>query len=175
MYRYGARNELILYKSPTHGLRLNYKNPKTTPADIVVYHYSGIPTGLRSIDAWKRAFEWYNGVVPEGTFITIIREPISHYLSYYFFYDEPKAGSLPLEDFVEQGNNANILMRDFGVRTHSEMQEFMEKYAGAFKTILLSNRMQESLVIMARDLGWYEACVLFIFFFLFVIITKKIK
>ncbi|EGD79236.1 hypothetical protein PTSG_09957 [Salpingoeca rosetta] len=153
-FRYGARHDLTLYKSPTHGLRVRYKNSATIPADIVVYHYAGIPTALRSIAAWEAAYKWYTEVVPNGKFVTILREPISHYLSYYYFYDEPKANSLPLEEFVERGNHANILMRDFGVRTPEEMDKFMREYAPVFRTLLLSDRMHESLVILANDLGW---------------------
>ena len=145
---------MTLYKSPTHGLRLKNQNPDTTPADIVVYHYLGIPTAANSIRVWDDAYKWYNEVVPGGSFVTIMREPLSHYLSYYYFYTEPKNNSPSLEEFVEGGKNANILMRDFGVHTKEEMDRFMAQYAAVFKTILLSDRMHESLVILAKDLGW---------------------
>lgn len=126
MFRYGARNDLVLYKSPTHGLRTTYYNNKTIPADIVVYHYAGMVTRLQKLAQWEEAYNWYNTVVPGGAFVTILREPLSHYISYFYFYDEPSPKGPSLEDFVEKGRNKDILMRDFGVLTRQELDTFME-------------------------------------------------
>eukprot|EP00055_Hartaetosiga_balthica_P005005 m.13994 g.13994 ORF g.13994 m.13994 type:complete len:512 (+) comp4237_c0_seq1:24-1559(+) len=153
MYRFGARHDLVMYKSPSHGLKIDApKNQNTVPSNIVVHHYAGIATNLRSIEQWDRAYEWYNEVVPNGKYITIVRDPISHYLSYFSFYNEP--GGRTLDSFVERGNNKDILMRDFGVRTKVEMDKFMELYADKFYMILVANRMSESLVAMAYMLNW---------------------
>lgn len=127
MFRFGARNRLVLYKSPSHDLRTTYFNKKTIPADIVLYHYAGIATRLQRIAQWEEAYRWYNTVVPNGAFITILREPLSHYISYFYFYDEPDRNApSSLEEAVDKRRNKDILMRDFAVLTRQELDKFMK-------------------------------------------------
>lgn len=127
IFRYAAHHNLTLYKNANHALNLSYYNPQTIPANAVVHHYAGIATNLQSIEQWERAYRWYRRVVPGGTFVTILREPISHYVSYYYFYNEPsRKETPPLAGFVAQGSNRDILMRDFGVKTREEMDKFMK-------------------------------------------------
>ena len=94
-----------------------------------------------------------------GVLVTIVREPVQHYLSYYFFYVEPTRGRhLPLTRYVSEGRGANGLAREFGLTTESAAHAWVQDHgpdgAGGLGFIALSDRMDESLVAMALDFGW---------------------
>lgn len=93
--------------------------------------------------------------MPDPDFITILREPLSHYTSYYYFYDEPRGGkNNNLAYWASQGKNKDMLARDFAIFTQDDVDHFMTNYMDKFRTLLLSNRMSESLVVLASDMGW---------------------
>lgn len=127
IFRYAARNNLVLYKSNSHRLDIYHYNNNTIPADAVVHHYAE-PSHIGSFEYWKRAHEWYKTVVPNGTFITSLREPISHYVSSYFYFEDPdrRASGQTLETFVEKGHNHDILVRDFAIHNRRDLDYFMQ-------------------------------------------------
>jgi hypothetical protein len=156
MFRYAARHNLTLYKSPTHGLRIRFKNNATLPADIVLQHWAGLLGQVQSYQQWVDFHRWYTEVVPNPDFVTILREPLSHYASYYYFYDEPRGGRRnSLATFAKLQRNKNILARDFGIFTPEDAEHFMQHYMPRFRSVLLSDRITESLIAMAAELGWY--------------------
>ncbi|EDQ92449.1 uncharacterized protein MONBRDRAFT_22124 [Monosiga brevicollis MX1] len=155
LFRLAGRYNLTVYKSPTHGLRLSYFNNRTIPADIALHHWAGVIGHLGNFERWREAHAWYQRVNPDADFVTILREPLSHYVSYFYFYNEPNGGPQnTLEAAVAAGRNRDILARDFAVITPADAQEFEARYWPDFRTVLLSDRMTESLVVLAAEWGW---------------------
>lgn len=89
--------------------------------------------------------------------ITIIREPVAHYLSHFSFYVEPSdkfRGNL--EQFVRDGRASNMLSLEFGIKTPDELHSFLEDTAGGPQPwiMLTTERLQQGLVFLAITNGW---------------------
>ncbi len=122
---YARRHNLTMYGSDRL-LDLVHINEARVPADIVLPHY-GDPEKLVDFSMWEAAYKFYQRVAPGCTFLTIVREPVSHYLSFYSFFHEPlqQHGERTLADFVQNQKNPNILVRDFAIGNDRDMASFM--------------------------------------------------
>ncbi|CAM9450759.1 unnamed protein product [Discosporangium mesarthrocarpum] len=105
---------------------------------------------------WARAVQSYERIMASPAsihYVTLIRQPWSHYLSYYYYYKEPQT-QVPITRYLEgDGVIRNPLASEFGLRSKQEVNEFIEKYLpGMF--VILTDRFDEGLVLLKRMLGW---------------------
>lgn len=136
-FRYGTRRGLKMYRPPSvvtrvapgqvrytphHFIHTNVMNRRVVPAELSFFHFDATGANV----SWPAIRQWYHTAVPNAKFITIAREPISHYLSYYYFFIEPMPRSLLLEEYVDARKDENSLLRDFAIRNPAKAQEFLE-------------------------------------------------
>lgn len=123
-FRRAANQNLTLFRvaGPGRTVEQSSVNPLTSPADMSIYHFVVRQQDLK----WKVIRDWYKATVPGGELITIIREPVSHYVSYYYFFIEPVQNSPTLRDMVEKRRSANSMMKDFAVNTQSDLDDFLK-------------------------------------------------
>eukprot|EP00904_Undaria_pinnatifida_P012460 jgi/Undpi1/8344/HiC_scaffold_25.g10812.m2 len=149
LYRYALR----------HGQKI--KKNKYERVDIMHYHIS--PRGQFN-GKWSEAHEHYRGIMrdPDSVnFITVMREPRSHFLSVYYYYLQP-INKLSLEEFLsKQPRNPgqfnllrNPLSAEFGAKTLTQVEHLIAHALPSFKLIFLTDRFDEGLMILRRILGW---------------------
>lgn len=134
LFHHAARNDMVVFRlpGPGHTVAKTTVNSNTSPADICYYHFS--PRGARN---WQEMRQWYNSTVPGGELLTIVREPVSRYLSYFYFFIEPTHKGMTLERWVDTGHGANGGLADFKVFTEDQLKEFLEvRASGAFLILL---------------------------------------
>ncbi|CAN0308363.1 unnamed protein product, partial [Ectocarpus sp. 4 AP-2014] len=131
--------------------------------DVMHYHisHSGEYTGT-----WPQAENYFRRIMrhPDSiNFVTVLREPRSHLLSCYYFYIFPEC-ELSIEDYLMDPAHAgdenrhrlrNPLSAEFGVKTTKEMNTFIKNHLPDFKLVMLTERMDESLMILRRLFGWH--------------------
>lgn len=67
-------------------------NKRGEPVDLMHYHYAwdGYYKG-----SWGEAKAMYQAIMRDPTdvkLVTVLREPVAHYLSYYYYYLQPDSG-----------------------------------------------------------------------------------
>ncbi|CAN0081990.1 unnamed protein product, partial [Ectocarpus sp. 6 AP-2014] len=169
-YRYAVRHELKLaHFGRGKGTIANLKKAATQTrksgerVDVMHYHisHSGEYTGT-----WPQAENYFRRIMrhPDSiNFVTVLREPRSHLLSCYYFYIFPEC-ELSIEDYLMDPAHAgdenrhrlrNPLSAEFGVKTTKEMNTFIENHLPDFTLVMLTERMDESLMILRSLLGWH--------------------
>lgn len=110
-------------------------------------------------------------VLPQGgTYITILRNPVSRILSsYYFIQRRPlhplhrkvKGGRISVEDFIRLTLHRQNLQCSLiaGIKDHDGGNEKVlelakENLVNSFSVVGLAERFEESLVLMAKTFGW---------------------
>ncbi|CAM9357794.1 unnamed protein product [Ectocarpus fasciculatus] len=131
--------------------------------DVMHYHISH--SGEYK-STWPQAENYFRRIMryPDSiNFVTVLREPRSHLLSCYYFYIFPEC-ELSIEEYLMDPAHAgdenqrrlrNPLSAEFGVKTTREMNAFIENHLPGFKLVMLTERMDESLAILRRLLGWH--------------------
>lgn len=128
--------------------------------DVVLNHLSS--SGSLPEGSWPNIDFLYHEVISNVTLVTLLTEPRHRLVSYYYYYYRPgRIGKkmMSLEQWLASEGRKHTLWKEFGVSTPKSQAEFMATYAGRFDFILLSDRLAESLVAMALDLGWSVADV----------------
>lgn len=104
-------------------------------------------------------------LVPEASFVSSTREPISHFISWYnYFIDGTRRGKKEydssLAKFVSSGDVANPLASELGLRTRRQIRDAFQT---TFRDVtwILQDRYVESLVAMRRRFNWDLSDVLF--------------
>lgn len=142
LYRHAARNDLVLFKLPNkgHEIEMTSRNPSTTPADMTLYHF---------IDhcncSWVDMRAWYEHAVPGGMLVTVVREPVSHYVSRFYYYEEVKL-DITLQSYAEDGRGANTLAADFAITTQQQLDEFLEVSRRKSGPVLVGQDLRRQLV-----------------------------
>ncbi len=110
-------------------------------------------------------------VLPQGgTYITILRNPISRVLSsYYFIQRRPlhplhrkvKGGRLNVEEFIRltphrQNLQCSLIagIKDHGGGTREVLEIAKQNLLKSFSVVGISEQFEESLVLMAETFGW---------------------
>lgn len=98
--------------------------------------------------------------------ITILREPLSHYVSWYWYYVDPsKVYKHDFRHFVETRSNPNPLAQEFGLHKEPELLPDLLRNISSgkfFDLVLLSNRMTDSLVVMQQLFNWRLLDIMFL-------------
>eukprot|EP00042_Codosiga_hollandica_P032699 m.211933 g.211933 ORF g.211933 m.211933 type:complete len:264 (-) comp53985_c0_seq1:24-815(-) len=109
---------------------------------------------------WPHKFsqlvDFYNEIILAPQLVTILRDPVLHYISYYFYYvgREPDANLDWVEWYASKGNLPNLLCAEFGLVTEADVRMFLARDFDQFALVLIADRIDEGLVIMRRKFNW---------------------
>ncbi|CAM9307103.1 unnamed protein product [Ectocarpus sp. 4 AP-2014] len=169
LHRYGRRHDLEVAHFPGFGSTIPIEEAarQTGLADggkrVDIMHYH-IDTDTPRQERWGSAKEHYRDVMryPDDiNFITILRDPRDRLLSFYSFFVEFETG-VPIDEFFRQdAPDEEVLERlrglgckEFGVTTATELEDFIDQEIPEFKLVLVTERFDESLMVMRSLLGW---------------------
>ncbi|CAN0110303.1 unnamed protein product [Discosporangium mesarthrocarpum] len=121
------------------------------------YHHAwnGFYTGT-----WMNARLRYERIMRSSAavnYVTVLREPIAHYLSYYYYFMQPLNG-MSIQQYL--GSNThnkllyNPLAAEFGIENMAQMNYFIRHELPLFKMVILTERFDEGLALLQRMLGW---------------------
>lgn len=66
------------------------------------------------------------GPSPEWALVVPVREPVSHYLSWFSYFIQPARGDKTLEAWVADGRGGNEQPLEFGLRTADDVAAFVK-------------------------------------------------
>eukprot|EP00904_Undaria_pinnatifida_P009917 jgi/Undpi1/6055/HiC_scaffold_20.g08540.m1 len=150
-YRYGVRHDLKILEECDGRV------------DIMHYH---IGTSFHLGYKWNAAAEQYKAIMrdPDNiNFVTILREPRSHFLSYYYYFISRRVGNISVEEFLLDpahgggklwGTAHNSVAGELGIGSQQELEDFVMDALPKFKLVLLTDRFDEGLMLMRNLFGW---------------------
>eukprot|EP00054_Salpingoeca_dolichothecata_P005036 m.32864 g.32864 ORF g.32864 m.32864 type:complete len:414 (-) comp15083_c0_seq1:91-1332(-) len=157
-FRLAARyQQRILSYKGLHILRPFSKQKNTSlsrpPAqlfEISLQHLSGTCCLEGSFEQLMKFYKQQLG--PSVQVVTIIRQPVQHFLSWFYFYQEPVGEKL--QTFVKDATYHELLFAEFGIYKHNEMESFLNDPSN-FDNIffLVAERLDESLVALQLQYG----------------------
>lgn len=133
--------------------------PRGGAADRLIFHYSG--DGSDAPSPWSLQRRELLRMVPDGAFVTSLRDPVTRYISALLYFYEPviaeRSGSAhnPAEWVAQTARTcgyANVMARKFGLRSTHEVDDFVQSALPSFGGLVLQDRFDESLVVMALRL-----------------------
>ena len=106
---------------------------------------------------------FYSRFIPNPTFISIVRHPRERYLSAYKYFWEPFYGN-KFNIFLGDQRYINQQSRDFGIHNATVMNNFLAPggFLSKMGPVLITERFDESLVLMKRAFGWEMHDLLYI-------------
>lgn len=158
-FRYGKRYGLKFYKHHTHIIQIQNRPPQT--ADVILNHVSSYGIFERGV-TFRDIYHFYKGDNPNASLVTVLRDPVSHYLSYYYYFIEPAQQHVTLQQYIQRKGVGNLLSREFALYNHKDVDEFLAEYGDKFAFILITNRFDESLVAMSLEFGWSLADITYL-------------
>ena len=107
---------------------------------------------------WREIFQMLRSTAPEASLVTNFRDTVSHYKSWYHYYQGRKT-KMPLKELLAETTGdripQNTLAMEFGLYTEKDMETFLaEKALGQFAMILQAEHFDEGLVVMRKLFGW---------------------
>ncbi|CAM9489149.1 unnamed protein product, partial [Scytosiphon promiscuus] len=111
LYRYSARHDLKLARFKNlqvNGLQSAAIQTQETGELVDIMHYH-ISLNGQYRGTWKEAAGYYRDIMRYPNrinFVTLLREPRSHLLSYYYYYIQPK-NQLSIEEFLMNPTDPN--------------------------------------------------------------------
>ncbi|CAM9404122.1 unnamed protein product [Ascophyllum nodosum] len=134
--------------------------------DMIHYHICGPLAGLHNRNR-EDIESGYKAIMrdPENiNYITIIREPREHLLSFYCYFIEPFS-KISIGDFSKRTMDDpdhkhlkllnNPLSREFSVVTHEDLDHFFHVALPKFRLVFLEEEFDEGLMVLRRLLGWH--------------------
>eukprot|EP00903_Cladosiphon_okamuranus_P017350 g15984.t1 len=128
--------------------------------DIMHYHIS--PSGWYD-GTWQEAEQNYRKILRDSkpvNFITLMREPRSHLISYYYYYMQPETQE-SLSEFLTNSKSTwrhkrliNPLSAEFGVTNQEDLDYMLNTGFPNHKLIILTEQFDEGLMVLRRLLGW---------------------
>ncbi|CAM9393223.1 unnamed protein product, partial [Choristocarpus tenellus] len=166
LYRYAKRHDFVIANFTDHHTTIPLEEAveQVTKSgrrvDLMHYHYAwnGYYKGT-----WAEAEESYAQIMTDPSrinFVTVLREPVSHFLSYYYYFIQPSNG-LSIAEYIELHRGLenthilyNPLSAEFGIRTIDELGMFIRDSLPHFKMVLLTEFFDESLALFMRMFNW---------------------
>lgn len=68
---------------------------------------------------------WYQHNVLNGSFVTTVRQPVSHYLSFFYYMVEPDK-HISLEQHVARGGGKDTMAADFMISSQEQLDSFLK-------------------------------------------------
>jgi len=163
VYRYAARNGLKHYQEDGHIMHFNKPERFGQPGewDAIYNHWTG--TGYWTSNALDNSnafslLQWYRRMLgAESELVTIFRNPDSHYLSWYTYYEQPQRPEVPFDEWLKQGHN-NPQASTFGFQLQSNRRQLLKRFLHegleSMDLIMVMERMSESLVVLRHRMNW---------------------
>eukprot|EP00026_Physarum_polycephalum_P012381 Phypoly_transcript_12681.p1 GENE.Phypoly_transcript_12681~~Phypoly_transcript_12681.p1 ORF type:complete len:231 (+),score=30.76 Phypoly_transcript_12681:396-1088(+) len=101
----------------------------------------------------------YKTMIPDGKFLTVVREPVRRYLSHFHYYSQPFEETF--EEFLAADKYKNFMAQDFGIWTREELNQFMEKSYSKF-FVIVTEKFDESLLLLKNAWGWTLRDILYV-------------
>ncbi|CAM9255566.1 unnamed protein product, partial [Laminaria digitata] len=182
LFRYGKRHGLRVANFDGHQSSISLPEAVEAagePVDVMHYHHAwdGFYDG-----GWGEAKAAYRKIMREPSdvkLVTVMREPVGHYLSYYYYFLQPETGLSIAEyfevskepkdpryekTFLKQRDGSlgwhgfkllhNPLCAEFGIRNVKQLEAFIDDDLPGFAMILLTEQFEESLAIFMRMFNW---------------------
>jgi hypothetical protein len=163
IYRYSCRNNLRMFLSvmdarlsdATQNIIIKwlqysrYENASKIPSQI----FDTIYVHIQYYFVTSEVLEFFNIIIDRPRVITMIREPLSHAISYAVWRFAP-ANVSHLNYFIEHHLNSNTLCQDLHLQSEIEIDIFMNKYFQYFELVCLTDAFDECLVMMKRRFNW---------------------
>lgn len=187
LFRYGMKHGLKFYTEGRHLLHCEEpveNSEDNGRADIVLHHVANFPLNREQFcfnallaknysgaTGFSRLMSWYQDTIPGAKLVTIFREPMSNYLSHFYFFYEPYHRSDPmkmepdgyplLRKYVAERKGADILTQELGLARSSgesvvanELHQFLDHEIEKIDVIILTDLFDLCLVVMRHTLGW---------------------
>ncbi|CAM9665132.1 unnamed protein product [Ascophyllum nodosum] len=163
LYRYGMRhgsNIAQFYRGGTFvDLDTAVKQVAQAGKRVDIMHYHHAWNGFYS-GTWEDARSKYARIMSdqnEVNYVTVLREPIGHYLSYYYYFLNP-INQMSIEDYLLKNPHKKLLYNplaaEFGIENMEQMSDFIRTQLPMFKMVLLTERFDEGLALLQKMLGW---------------------
>jgi len=134
-------------------LRSSKWNP---PYDLLFQHLFMPPPFFQMINLFHK-------LIPSASIFTVIREPISQKLSAYNYLWAPNQPDPSIEKFLKANPYQDQHCRALGIQSNSELNLILRHSNLASKLkVLITERMDEGLVLMKRRFDWDLEDILFI-------------
>eukprot|EP00940_MAST-03C_sp_MAST-3C-sp2_P002221 g2221.t1 len=156
IFRWGARQGKSVCCADRHTQDLRRLRAKHSVFDVFLNHvafWRKPPT-----NALPEYLQELRRIIPEGHFVTSVREPVTHYFSFYNYFiretpRERKYGDI--REFVRAKAFDNPLASDFGVQDMSEpeIESFFRDHLRDM-VVISQDRFVETAVLMKRRFNW---------------------
>ncbi|CAM9372174.1 unnamed protein product [Ascophyllum nodosum] len=165
IYRYGLRHGLKVARFDVEGtaVTLEHAAEKTRNRGkrVDVFHYHVVWDGFLRME-WRKARSLFEEIMAEPAssinYVTVLRDPVQHWLSYYYFYFQPEMKVDVKEYFAGGGRQRrpleNPLAAEFGIYTKQDLDDFVLNHLPSFTLTMLTEDVDESLVLLGKILGW---------------------
>ncbi|CAN0425901.1 unnamed protein product [Pylaiella littoralis] len=126
--------------------------------DVMHYH---VNNGAWVGD-WEDGLKMYRQIMQVAepiNFITVVRSPREHFLSYYYYYMQP-THKLSIGQYLQRtkmhpaNKLTNPMCLEFGVTTSEQLDSFIDKHLPDFLLVILTEQFDEGLMMLRRLMGW---------------------
>ncbi|CAN0161576.1 unnamed protein product [Ectocarpus fasciculatus] len=163
LYRYGMRHDSNIAKFDQGGtfvdLDVASKQVAKQGKRVDIMHYHHAWNGFYS-GTWDQARSKYSKIMSDQAdvnYVTVLREPVAHYLSYYYYFLNP-INKMPIDEYLLKNPHKKLLYNplaaEFGIEDMAQMNHFIKKQMPQFKMVLLTERFDEGLALLQRMLQW---------------------
>jgi hypothetical protein len=143
IFRFGAQHGLRFHNVHNHYKVFSNNSQAEPQANISLFHH--VPEHFDFMMAH------YRSIIPNGKFLSILREPVRRYLSSFHYYNQPVNHAF--HDFLTWKEYNNRMVLDFGVFNKTDLDIFMQQYYSQF-FFLITEKLDESLVLLKRTWHW---------------------
>ncbi|CAN0564455.1 unnamed protein product, partial [Ectocarpus sp. 12 AP-2014] len=163
LYRYGMRHDSNIAKFEQGGtyvdLDVASKQVAKQGKRVDIMHYHHAWNGYYS-GTWDQATAKYANIMSDQAdvnYVTVLREPVAHYLSYYYYFLNP-INKMPIDEYLLKNPHKKLLYNplaaEFGIEDMAQMNYFIKQQMPKFKMVLLTERFDEGLALLQRMLQW---------------------
>jgi len=160
-FRFGARRGLR-FVFPSYQGHFLLIGSDISPGNLTIHHLDENWDGKV-----EESLSWLKTKVPLGSFVTIMREPISRLLSAYDFFVAPsyqyskRKTMMSLKDALSS-RKLRTVTEDIGIRNEEDLDWFLTEAMKQFSIILILEKIDESLLLMKRLFDWNLEDILYV-------------
>ena len=161
LFRYAKRRGVAAVPAGTHlFMRYGTEQAMALRGGVMLQH---ITAGHMRAGGFAEALRFYDTAIKGNTLITAVREPTARLVSWYYYFVAPHATAPTLDEWLDNGRAAArcTLAAEFGVYDEVDLAVFLREGVGRFAFISVADRFDESMVVMALQLGWSVADMLY--------------